>query len=37
VQQLRRRCGPRQVEDASVGVGHVMGAGHVASVVLLTR
>ena len=37
VQQLRGRCGPRQVEGASVGVGHVMGAGHVASVVVLTR
>lgn len=34
-QQLRGRCGPRQVERARVGVGHVMGAGHVASVVVL--
>lgn len=37
VQQLRGRCGPRQVEDAAVGVGHVMGAGHNASVVVVAR
>jgi acetyl-CoA acetyltransferase len=37
VQQLRKRCGPRQVEGATVGLGHVMGAGHVASVVVLSR
>lgn len=37
VQQLRKRCGARQVEGATVGLGHVMGAGHVASVVVLSR
>ena len=35
VQQLRGRCGPRQVPRARTAVGHVMGAGHVASVVVL--
>jgi hypothetical protein len=37
VQQLRGRCGPRQVVGATVGIGHVMGAGHNASVVVLAR
>lgn len=37
VQQVRGRCGPRQVEGARVGVGHVMGAGHNSSVVVVTR
>lgn len=37
VQQLRKRSGSRQVEGATVGLGHVMGAGHVASVVVLSR
>ena len=36
VQQLRGRSRTRQVEGAQVAVGHVMGAGHVASVVVLT-
>lgn len=35
-QQLRGRSGTRQVPDARVGVGHVMGAGHVASVVVVS-
>jgi acetyl-CoA acetyltransferase len=37
VQQLRGRCGPRQVEGATVGVGHVMGAGHNAAVLVASR
>ena len=37
VQQLRGRSGSRQVAGAAVGVGHVMGAGHNASVVVLSR
>ena len=37
VQQLRKRAGSRQVEGARVGLGHVMGAGHVSSVVVLSR
>ena len=37
VEQLRGRCGPRQVDGARVGAGHVMGAGHVASVVIVER
>jgi acetyl-CoA acetyltransferase len=37
VQQLRKRAGARQVEGARVGLGHVMGAGHVSSVVVLSR
>jgi acetyl-CoA acetyltransferase len=37
VQQLRGRCGERQVEGARRGVGHVMGAGHNASVVVVAR
>lgn len=36
VSQVRGRCGPRQVEDARIGLGHVMGAGHVASVVVVS-
>jgi acetyl-CoA acetyltransferase len=36
VQQLRGRCGARQVVRPQVAVGHVMGAGHVSSVVVLT-
>jgi len=36
VQQLRGRCGPRQVEGARIGLGHVMGAGHNSSVVVLS-
>ena len=37
VQQLRGRSGSRQVDGARVAVGHVMGAGHVASVVVLAN
>ncbi len=37
VQQLRGHAGPRQVPNARVGVGHVMGAGGVASVLVLAR
>jgi acetyl-CoA acetyltransferase len=37
VQQLRGRAGDRQVEGARVGLTHVMGAGHNASVVVMTR
>jgi acetyl-CoA acetyltransferase len=37
VSQLRGRCGPRQVHDARIGLGHVMGAGHNASVVVVTK
>ena len=37
VQQLRGRCGPRQVEEARVGLSHVMGAGHNASVVVVSK
>lgn len=37
VEQLRGRCGPRQLDDPLVGVGHVMGAGHNSCVVVLTR
>ena len=36
VQQLRGRAGSRQVEGARVGLTHVMGAGHNASVVVMT-
>jgi acetyl-CoA acetyltransferase len=36
-QQLRGRCGPRQVENARVGLGHVMGAGHNSCVVVVQR
>lgn len=36
VLQLRGRAGSRQVEDARVGAGHVLGAGHNASVVVLS-
>ena len=35
-QQLRGRCGQRQVLGARVGMSHVMGAGHNASVVLVS-
>jgi acetyl-CoA acetyltransferase len=35
VAQLRGRCGPRQVSGARIGLGHVKGAGHNASVVIL--
>ena len=37
VTQLRGRAGPRQVEGATVGLGHVMGAGHNACVVVVQR
>lgn len=37
VQQVRGRCGARQVEGARVALGHVMGAGHNSSVVVVTR
>jgi acetyl-CoA acetyltransferase len=37
VQQLRGQAGPRQVDGAACGVGHVMGAGHTASVVVVSR
>lgn len=37
VLQLRREAGPRQIEKARVGLGHVVGAGHTASVMLLSR
>lgn len=37
VTQLRGRAGARQVEGARVGLGHVVGAGHTASVLLLSR
>lgn len=37
VQQLRGRSGPRQVDDASCGLAHVMGAGHNASVAVVTK
>ena len=37
VQQLRGRSGKRQVAAANVGLGHVMGAGHNASVVVVTN
>jgi acetyl-CoA acetyltransferase len=37
VQQVRGRCGQRQVEGARRGIGHVMGAGHNASVVVVSR
>jgi len=36
VTQLRGRAGRRQVEGARVGVGHVMGAGHNASVTVVS-
>ena len=35
VQQVRGRCGARQVEGAGVGLGHVMGAGHNSCVVVV--
>ncbi|WP_148573827.1 thiolase family protein [Nocardioides caldifontis] len=37
VQQVRGRCGSRQVTDARVGLGHVMGAGHNSCVVVVHR
>lgn len=37
VQQLRGRSGSRQVAGARVGVGHVMGAGHNASMLVISR
>lgn len=37
VEQLRGHCGPRQIDSARVGLGHVMGAGHNASVIILER
>jgi len=37
VLQLRGEAGSRQVEGARVGLGHVMGAGHNASVLVVTR
>ncbi|HEU5152889.1 MAG TPA: thiolase family protein [Iamia sp.] len=37
VTQLRGRAGTRQVEGARVGIGHVMGAGHNASVCVVSR
>jgi acetyl-CoA acetyltransferase len=37
VQQLRGRCGVRQVSGAKVGLAHVMGAGHNASVLVVSR
>lgn len=35
VEQVRGRSGYRQVEGARIAAGHVMGAGHVASVVIV--
>lgn len=35
VQQVRGRCGTRQVEGARTALGHVMGAGHNSSVVIV--
>lgn len=35
VEQVRGRSGPRQVDAARLGLGHVMGAGHNASVVIV--
>lgn len=37
VQQVRGRSGSRQVDGATVGLGHVMGAGHNSCVVVVTR
>lgn len=37
VSQVRGRCGRRQVPHARVGLGHVMGAGHNSSVVVVSR
>lgn len=36
VTQLRGRAGARQVDGARVGIGHVMGAGHNASVTVVS-
>jgi acetyl-CoA acetyltransferase len=37
VQQVRGRCGPRQIDAARIGLGHVMGAGHNSCVVVVER
>jgi acetyl-CoA acetyltransferase len=37
VEQLRGRCGPRQLENPSVGLSHVMGAGHNSCVLVVNR
>jgi acetyl-CoA acetyltransferase len=37
VRQVRGECGPRQVEGASVGLGHTIGRGANASVVIVRR
>jgi acetyl-CoA acetyltransferase len=37
VMQLRGDCGPRQVPDAKVGLGHVLGAGGNCAVTILQR
>jgi acetyl-CoA acetyltransferase len=37
VQQLRGRAGMRQLSEPTVGVSHVMGAGHNACVAVLSR
>lgn len=37
VQQVRGRSGSRQVDGATVALGHVMGAGHNSCVVVVTR
>ncbi len=37
VTQLRGRAGARQVADARIGLAHVMGAGHNASALVLSR
>ena len=37
VQQLRGRCGPRQLDEPRVGLSHVMGAGHNSCVVVVQR
>ena len=36
VSQIRGRAGARQVEGARMGLGHVVGAGHTASVTILS-
>jgi acetyl-CoA acetyltransferase len=37
VMQLRGDCGPRQVPDAKVGLGHVLGAGGNCAITILQR